>query len=335
MSDKKECDYTEMDKVRPFNTPYDDAYKTLITESRQLIIPLINELFSENYSGNEEVVQVSNEFYIHSDNTDEKVATDSVFIIAGSKQKNYHIEMQRAPDGTMLIRMYRYDSLIAVTYSEFDGNELTVKFPQSAVIYLSGSDSIPEYSTIRIETSRGFMVHEIRNMKIKDYSVDELFNKRLYLLIPFHLFTYEGKFSSIENNKQEYNELVEHYKTIRERLEMAAEVGEITGADKSVVTEMTDKVIQALAFKHERIKEGLGGVMGGEYIMSESRKSYLRGKEEGKSEGIAQGKLYALSSLVDEGILTVEDAARRAGVTVEEFVKQRDILFIAQESGDD
>ena len=43
------------------------------------------------------------------------------------------------------------------------------------------------------------------------------------------------------------------------------------------------------------------------------------GRAEGRAEGQVAGRLETLASLVKDGILTAEDAARRAGMPAEEF----------------
>lgn len=53
------------------------------------------------------------------------------------------------------------------------------------------------------------------------------------------------------------------------------------------------------------------------------------GKAEGKAEGIAEGTVIALSKAISLGFLTVEDAARVAEMTVEEF--ERKATEFAQE----
>ena len=38
------------------NTPYDDVFKTLLNDCSSLIIPVINEVFGEHYTGKEEIL---------------------------------------------------------------------------------------------------------------------------------------------------------------------------------------------------------------------------------------------------------------------------------------
>ena len=42
-----------MDNIRITNTPYDDVFRTLLNDCSSLIIPVINEMFGEHYSGQE------------------------------------------------------------------------------------------------------------------------------------------------------------------------------------------------------------------------------------------------------------------------------------------
>ena len=66
--------------------------------------------------------------------------------------------------------------------------------------------------------------------------------------------------------------------------------------------------------------------MGGQVLTEiEPIKSYLRGmregRAEGRSEGRAEGKIHTLVHLVNKQMLSVEEAAREAGVSEEEFRK--------------
>ena len=37
------------------NTPYDDVFRTMLNDCSRLIIPVINEIFCENYRGDEKI----------------------------------------------------------------------------------------------------------------------------------------------------------------------------------------------------------------------------------------------------------------------------------------
>ena len=45
--------------METINTPYDDAFRTLLQDCPELVIPLINELFGTDYTGQEVVLSRS------------------------------------------------------------------------------------------------------------------------------------------------------------------------------------------------------------------------------------------------------------------------------------
>ena len=46
------------------NTPYDDVFRTLLTDCTALIIPVVNELFHTSYTGKETIHLLQNEHFI-------------------------------------------------------------------------------------------------------------------------------------------------------------------------------------------------------------------------------------------------------------------------------
>ena len=64
------------------NTPYDDVFRTLLNDCTELVIPVVNEIFGENYFGKEQIITLQNEHFIRSQDgvTKEKI-TDTCFVI--------------------------------------------------------------------------------------------------------------------------------------------------------------------------------------------------------------------------------------------------------------
>ena len=71
-----------------YGTPYDDSFRTLLTDCKRLIVPLVNEMFGENWQETENVELYQNEVFITT-GADEKRITDSNFTIGNSRR--YHI----------------------------------------------------------------------------------------------------------------------------------------------------------------------------------------------------------------------------------------------------
>lgn len=207
------------------NTPYDDVFRTLLNDCPFFIIPVVNELFGESYSGQEAVELCPNEHFLNAqDGQEQERITDSCFLIRGETVRKYHIECQSTVDDSMLIRMFEYDSQIALDTGEIRGNVLTVRFPSSAVLYLRSKASTPDAMTIRIELPDGGMAqYEIPVMKAQRYSLDEIFSRGLLFLIPFHIFAHEKRFGEYERDAKLLQGLVSEYEGIKNRLEGLSE----------------------------------------------------------------------------------------------------------------
>ena len=54
-----------MENARITNTPYDDVFRTLLNDCSSLIIPIINEVFHEHYSGLEKIIFSPNEHFLN------------------------------------------------------------------------------------------------------------------------------------------------------------------------------------------------------------------------------------------------------------------------------
>lgn len=116
-----------MENQKMTNTPYDDVFRTLLNDCTPLIIPVINDVFGEQYSGNEEIIFSPNEHFLNRQggNEDERI-TESSFQIRGKEIKRYHLECQSSPDSSLLVRFFEYGTQIALDEGEIRGNILTV-----------------------------------------------------------------------------------------------------------------------------------------------------------------------------------------------------------------
>ncbi len=147
------------------STPYDDVFRTLLNDCSSLIIPVINEVFSEHYTGKEEIIFSPNEHFLNQQdgNEDERI-TDTCFKIQGKEIKKYHLECQSSADNSMLVRFFEYDTQIALDEGEIQGNILTVTFPHSAVLFLRCNESTPDRLRTRVITPAGKIEYEIQVM---------------------------------------------------------------------------------------------------------------------------------------------------------------------------
>ena len=297
-----------------YNTPYDDVFRTLLTDCKWLIVPVVNEIFDEQYNDIKDIVLLQNEIYIkQQDGVEEKKITDSSFaiILADGSTARYHLECQSSSDGSMILRMFEYDSQIALMDRCTKEHELTVNFPNSAVLYLRHNKNTPDVYKITINTPGGKISYLVPTLKVKEYSIDDIFAKRLFFLIPFYIFGFEVKFDEISQDEEKLESLRNKYAKIVAQLNAMTTDGIIDAYTNKTICEMSKKVVEHLASKYDNIIKGVSEIMGGKILDYEAKDILNQGRNE--------GAINMLISLVRDGLLAIEDAAKKAGMTLEDF----------------
>ena len=280
-----------MGEVQLTNTPYDDVFRTLLNDCSSLIIPVINEVFHESYTGKEKVVFSANEHFLYRQGgTEEERITDSSFQIVGEKIKKYHLECQSGKDNSMNARLFEYDTQIALEGGEIKENVLTVTFPHSAILYLRSSTSTPDNLKTRMVTPGGEVTYDIPVIKTQQYTIEDIFEKGLLFLIPFYIFSHEKRFKEYEADKGKLEQLVQEYEMIKNRLEGLMNDGVISEYTKCTIHDMANKVLEHIAKKYDSVKKGVQLVMGGKVLEYEAKTILNKGREEGRIEGREEGR---------------------------------------------
>ena len=287
---------------------YDGAFRTILNDCRKLIIPVINEIFKEHYTGEEEIRFFPNEHFLdQQDAADKERITDTNFQIIGRIVKKYHLECESSlPDGKITIRLFEYDAQIALDEGGVTEETLTVTFPNTAVMYLRSYKKTPDIMKYVIVTPGGTVQYDVPIMKVQSYSLDEIFEKRLLMLIPFYIFSHEKSFSEYNNNEQKLEELKAEYRIILERLDDLEKQGIIGAFDKRTIIELSSDVIREIARKYENVQKGIGAMMRGPLIQTEARTILNESKKETALRMLKVGKL------------TVEEIAEYSALSVAE-----------------
>ena len=298
---------------------YDGAFRTILNDCRKLIIPVINEIFHEHYTGEEEIRFFPNEHFLdQQDKPDKERITDTNFTVFGKIPKKYHIECESSlPDGKITIRLFEYDAQIALDEGEITEETLTVTFPNTAVLYLRTYKKTPDKMKYVIVTPGGTVQYDVPIMKVQTYSLDDIFEKGLLMLIPFYIFSHEKRFPEYNSNEQKLAELKAEYQKILERLD-ELEQQEVIGAfDKRTIIELSSDVVKEIAQKYENVQKGVGDIMGGA-LLETSARTILN---QGKSQGISETKKETALRMLKRGKLTIEEIAEDSGLSIAEVQK--------------
>lgn len=299
---------------------YDGAFRTILNDCQQMIIPVVNEIFQEGYTGNEKIEFYPNEHFItRQDEGNKERITDTNFVISGKKKKQYHLECESSlPDGRITIRLFEYDAQIALDGGKVINETLTVTFPNTAVLYLRAYQKTPDLMRYVINTPSGRVEYNIPVMKMQEYSLDDIFSKGLLLLIPFYIFVHEKNFEVYNSNEKKLAELKTEYQDILERLDKLERKGIIGAFDKRTIIELSDDVIRKITQKYENVQKGIGEMMRGALIETEARTILNKGRMEGWNEGINKAKKEMALRMLQDGELSIDKIANYSGLDIAE-----------------
>ena len=321
------------------NTPYDDVFKTQKIECPRLLIPIINEAFYKNYKEDAEIIRLENEIFLRKqDGYEEKRITDAVMQIRDNGEqtgRSYHIECQSIKDTSMIVRMYEYDAQIALKDREWDGRDLKVKFPYSAIIYLRSDETMGKEIRMMLNTPEDEAGYRIPLIKLKDYNLDMIFEKHLFILLPFWIFTYENRLKEYEENEDKREELTDDFRIIMKRLQETCENGTIDEYTKCMIVDMSKKVVRnLLGNKFPEVRKEVEIMMGGKVLDFEAKRikdqAIKEGLEEGRAEGRAEAYKAGLVSLINilASILPNFDAVYEKIISEEKYkdIKREEVL---------
>ena len=296
------------DETADHSTIFDDVFRTIAQKMPQLLIPLINEVFHTSYSEEEHFEQLRNEHY-------EKygtVITDSIIQIGNHI---YHLECQSSKDKTMVIRMFEYDISIEIEHASYENDEIwEIEFPQSCVLYIRNHRDLPDYHEAVVKFADGQKVrYRVPILQAKKYTVDRIFEKRLLILLPYHILRYEHFLKHNGMDTRKLQQLLADFREINRRLEETAEKENKSHLYMDMIV-LIEQIADYIIPKNNTIRKGLGDVMGGKILKLQSEEllelGEARGKAKGRLEGKREERLDAIQNMMDLG-LTKEQILRK------------------------
>ena len=160
-----------------------------------------------------------------------------------------------------------------------------------------------------IITPGGTVQYDIPVMKIQKYSLDDIFEKRLLMLIPFYIFSHEGSFSEYNSNEQKLEELKAEYHVILERLDGLEQQGVIGAFDKRTIIDLSGDVINEIAQKYKNVQKGVGGMMRGAMLETSARTIL--------NQGISENQRETALRMLQDGELSIDKIAKYTGLSIE------------------
>ena len=270
------------------NTAYDDAFRTMIEKCDDLVFPMLNYMFGEHYGNGDQIIRGSNEEFSQQDGgrLKKRITDSQLVILSGGERKRYHIECESSTKAEgVLVRIFEYGSQIALDDAILSCDEfrLVVNYPRAGVLFLRNSTNVPDKMTIEIRTPDGKTCdYSVSVIRENDFTLDDMFDKELYFLLPFYLFQYEDELPRLNADQVYLQSLLDEYDGIADRLNELVEAGKLSSRSRYVIIQMIKRVSDKLAMAQEHVRQKVGDVMGGHVIDLD----IFQAEDKAKAEGI-------------------------------------------------
>ena len=257
---------------------FDDVFRTMEELTPELMIPLINEVFKTKYPADAAITRLGDKHHL----LKKLMETDSCMGIGG---KAYHFEVESNPSsGIIAVRMFQYDVAVALGTRRRENGLYIIEFPASCVVYLRHSRDKKDSERVIIRLADGqeinYLVPVVRS---QNYSKEEIFKKRLYILLPYYILRYEKQLKQIEHDEKRCSMLQEEYEDICVQLERT--LGRENPSAYVELHKLMVRVLDYILIEQEEIRKGVEQVMGGKVLESFYDEVLRKGHAEGHAEG--------------------------------------------------
>lgn len=278
--------------------PYDDVFRTMVNDCKRLLLPVLNEMFHYSYDGDEKIELLPTERYLHNINgKSQRRGTDSAFRVIDKNgyERNFIIECQSTPDNSMSVRILEYGIKFAIDNANTNENKISITVPNTGVFQLRSNSKTQ--NTIQVEViapDNKKLAYNVPIIKMQDYLVDDIFDKKLSFMIPFYMFNNEDKLKNMEKQNLS-DDIIRECNKIKKKLDDS----NLSTFEKKSITKMFLQIMNELSSNDsaKTLCKEVEEIMGGRILDYEAkdilnegiRQGIEEGKELGKEEGIKEG----------------------------------------------
>ena len=130
--------------------------------------------------------------------------------------------------------------------------------------------------------------------------MDELFEKRLYFLIPFYILNYRDRIDRLESDEKEREDFIRTYSEIRRRLDSDLEERKLTLFSFGVIIESMRRVAFNVTEGHGTVQEKVGEMMGGQIMELDWIKAWRKAEAEGRAEGSTETRTEDIKIFISD-----------------------------------
>ena len=216
------------------------------------LFPLIREIYQKSYPKDTPVKPLGTEYSVERSDTREITSVRADVTVLVGSHDIYHFECESKNDKTMVIRMFEYDVHISLSYKE---SPMSLEFPRSAVLYLQDNSNIPDELSCMIHFSDGGTYpYKVPTVKVQTYSLEEIKDRHLCILIPFLPLRFRKHLRSPKSRQEfDVDELTSFYQEIILILNEETGNGYLSENNRNVILNLLNKSLIRVFYSDERL----------------------------------------------------------------------------------
>ena len=265
---------------------FDRMFKRLLRLSSGAVICFINALFGTKHPLTASVEYLSTEHI--TDKLDYWVG--DILLLIDNRHK-YWIEAQMKEEEGMAFRIWNYTYLEGLKTKQSKGAVTRIKLVPAIVIYLESTKNTPDELILEIEDADK-NIHPIKykTLKLLDYSMAELEERNLSILLPFYLLKLRKRVVSTRSKKGLEKlslEMIELIKELGRTTDLSVKKGKISREDVAKMIGLIQLLYKKL-YNDTELKEAEKAME--ELLLTEVDIALDEAKKEGEKKGKAEAK---------------------------------------------
>ena len=315
--------------------PYDDAFRALYIRCKTLVLFLLNEAFNTNYVGDEVLHFLPNETFRwrKNDSKDKdmvKRISDSQFEVTDhdGNVRRFQVECQSKTDSYMSMRIMEYSLSFALETGAADNAKFTAEIQNVAVLYLRSSKTTPNsYEMEVVAPSKESIRWIVPVVKVSDYTMDDLFAKKLYFLLPFYIFNFESQLKKMDTDEKERCVLTDMLVDMKGKILELENDGCLSSVDIYSILDLCWYVADNLLADYQNVRKEVKKIMAGRDYRTRSMVAYDKGIEEGRLTAVAKRltRLFKSNRPIDDQEI--------ADIAYDNDLSEEKVRLIAKENG--
>ncbi len=304
----------------------DKVYHALGRKYPRLLLAVANEVHGTSYTGEEKVMFGSDEHYQQEQKGGvKKRVTDTHLVVdvqEESHQERLHFECQSKNDKRMSARMAEYDVLIALENRLLEGDMCNMELPRSTVVYLTGTEKTPKELIVHIAAPGGQLRYKIPTLIAFHYTMKELLERKLFLLIPFHILVYKNRIIGYNESEEALGELQKIYEDMVESLKRLRLANKLTADEVTDILRVSAEMVDKVAGKCDKVRKVLGDILRGQAYELPTDRLIMQGRLEGALENFMQ----MVQNLMQSLDISAEKACELLKVNVADYEAAKEKL---------